>query len=119
MATSSSLGSSQSQSTTGNPQAGVQSLNTGTPSGAVQPAPTAGSPQSNSQAAALQGTSSPHLTLVAPAASAQTRTATVASPPAGPKKHHTNPVLFGAAVVLLLAAIVLFWLTNRSVKSTT
>jgi hypothetical protein len=58
-----------------------------------------------------------HISLVQPSSvPAQARTSTVARPPA---QHHTNPVLFGVALVLLLAAIILFWLAKRSVKSTT
>jgi hypothetical protein len=49
-------------------------------------------------------------------ASTNTRTSTAASPAA---KHHVNAVLFGVAALLLVAAVILFWLTGRSAKSTT
>lgn len=34
-------------------------------------------------------------------------------------RHHVNPVLFGVSALLLVVAVVLFWTTSRSVKSTT
>jgi hypothetical protein len=46
--------------------------------------------------------------------------ATIAqSPSTRVTKHHINTALMGVSVLLLLIAIVLFWVTSRSVKSTT
>lgn len=45
--------------------------------------------------------------------------AVTAVPVSSPPKHHINPVLFGLSGVLLVVAIVLFWITSRSVKNTT
>jgi hypothetical protein len=112
----SATGSSQSQTTTKDPQASVQSLNTGTPSSGVQPG-TAETLLNSQVGVPLHGTALSTVDLAPSAAAAKVQTSTIVSPP--PPKHHTNPVLFGAALLLLLAAIVLFWFTKRSVKSTT
>lgn len=44
---------------------------------------------------------------------------TSAAPATQQPKHHVNAVLFALPVLLVLLAVIFFWLTSRSVKSTT
>jgi len=109
------------QTTTNNPQASGQLAGTSTLT------PVAGSTQSGS---AVQPSTTTNLltnqitgslsvvkpvtgALSVPAATSQ---ATVAAP--APKRH-INAALLGISVTLCLVAVVLFWLTARSVKNTT
>ena len=110
-------GGTQAQTSTQDPQSlpSTQSLDTGTPSSGVQPG-TAASLLNGQAGVPLHGTALSTVNLAPGATATQTHASTAA---AAKPKHHTNPVLFGVAVLLLLVAIVLFWLTSRSVKNTT
>ncbi|HUY85286.1 MAG TPA: hypothetical protein VMU97_02100, partial [Candidatus Dormibacteraeota bacterium] len=65
----------------------------------------------------LHGTALSTVNLTTPAPALPLATSTAA--PARPAKHHVNPVLFGLPALLVVVAVVLFWVTSRTVKSTT
>ncbi|HZL08264.1 MAG TPA: hypothetical protein VFC50_03660 [Candidatus Dormibacteraeota bacterium] len=108
---------SQSQTTTqaGNLQPTGQGSIGGTSSSSVQP-DTANSLLSGGQGVPIQGTALSTVNLNPPATATASKP-TVAAPVKPP--HHANTVFLGFSGLLFLVAIVLFWTTSRSVKSTT
>lgn len=104
--------SSGQQGTTQSPQAAGQAGNTGTQATSVQPG-TATALLDGQNGVPLHGQA---LTVV----NINAATATVAQPASKPTaKRHINAPLMGVSVFFLAVAIVLFWLTSRSVKTTT
>ncbi|HEY5442561.1 MAG TPA: hypothetical protein VIJ68_03415 [Candidatus Saccharimonadales bacterium] len=108
-------GSSQSQSATQSPQAGVQSISSGAKSSSVQPGTTTSLLSGSTSGVALRPTALPTVNLTnVPATS--TQATTQAAPAKAP--HHVNSALLGMAILLFVVAVVLFWVTNRSAKNT-
>lgn len=106
--------SSGQQTTTGNPQiAPPQSGGPSTESGGIQPGTTSNL-LTNSGGLPLN-TAQP-LTTVDLSATSTSTTATT-SPPA--KDHQISPGLIGLTIALFALAIIAFWVTNRSAKTTT
>lgn len=115
MALNATTNSSGGQTTTQSPQSAVGSGVGGTQTGGVQ----SGTPNNlltSSNGISLSGTA---LTTVSLNPGTATKASTTTVPLASPIKHHVNSVLLGFSGLLIVVAIVLFWVANRSVKSTT
>jgi hypothetical protein len=106
------------QTTTQSPQAATQPSTGGTVSSGVQPG-TATSLLNGQGSVQLYPTSLPTVGLSGATGAAATGTVAAATPAKPVAKHHANPVLLGSSALLLVVAIVLFWITSRSVKTTT
>jgi hypothetical protein len=112
MASLSTSSNSGEQTTTQSPQASVGSAPATANASSVQPG-TAAAVLTSQNGQTLHPTSLNSVTLGA--SSTQTVAATAQPAPA----KHFNYGLGGVAVVLFLVAVLLFWTTSRSVKSTT
>jgi hypothetical protein len=107
---------SGTQSSTGTPQSAGQPGDTGARSNEVQP---------GTVSEGLQSQSSPTDTVGIPLKEGTLKglilndipRANVATKPV--PSNQVNPALFGISVILFIVAVALFWLTNRSAKSTT
>lgn len=107
--------SSGQQTTTGNPQiAPPQSGGPSTESGGIQPGTTS-SLLTGTTAGLPLNTAQP-LTTVDLSATSTTTTSSVA-PPA--KDHQVSPGLIGLTIALFALAIIAFWVTSRTAKTTT
>lgn len=104
--------SSGQQGATQSPQTAGQAGNTGAQASSVQPG-TAADLLNSQNGVPLHAQA---LTIV------NVNPATTSIAQATPKtvaKRHINTPLMGVSIALLLIAIILFWMTSRSVKSTT
>jgi hypothetical protein len=109
---------SQSQTTAqaGNLQPTGQAGDTATNSSDVQPGTATSLLSSQQGGVPLHGTSLSQVSLNNPTPAAlpvATTTTTVVKP------HHVNTVFLGFSGLLFVVAVILFWTTSRSVKSTT
>jgi len=102
---------SGSQTATQSPQSATTTTGTGTAANGLQPG--------INQDALRSGSGVPIINTQPNSISLNSVSASTAVPVAAPQHHHANPVLAGFSIGLFALAVLLFWLTSRSVKTTT
>lgn len=109
-------GSISSQTNTQNPQTATQPATSAATASGVQPGTTTSLLTSQQGGVPLYSTALPTVTLGQAPATPQVAGGNTGS---APPKHHVDAALFVLPALLIVVAVVFFWLTSRSVKSTT